>query len=109
KRGKHILKSPVAGIVTMKLLVVALQETVRRQKLRVRLAGKGYMHGRGVGLVEQRNQPVRQRGSDLIVIDVAADQQPRTGGWRERHRGLQFWIIAPAGAFIGVRPAAVED
>ena len=109
QRGQEIVKRPVAFIVPVKLLVVAQQEAVLAQKLRFRLAGKGHMHGGGVGRVAQRHQAARERGSDLLAIDAIADQQPWAGGGRKRHRGLQFWIIAPARALIGIRPAAVED
>ena len=47
----------------------------------------------------------RQR---LIAILIGADQEPRSGGRRERNRDLQLGIITPAGALIGVGPAAVE-
>ena len=109
QRGQEIVKGSVAFIVPVKLLVVTLQEAVLAQKLRFRLAGERHMHGGGVGRVAQRHQPARQRGSDPLAVDAIADQQPRAGGGREGHRGLQFWIIAPAGALIGIRPAAVED
>ena len=38
-----------------------------------------------------------------------ADQQARAGDRRERHRALQLWIIAAAGALECVGPAMVED
>ena len=109
QRGQKIVKGPVAFIVPVKLLVVALQEAVRPQKLRFRLRGEGYMHGGGVGRVAQRHQAARQRGSDPLAVDAIADQQPWAGGGGEGHRGLQFRIIASAGTLIGIRPAAVED
>ena len=109
QRGQEIVESPVAVIVPVKLLVVALQEAVLAQKLRFGLAGKGHVHGGGVGRVAQRHQSARERGSDPLAIDAVADQQPRAGGGRKGHRGLQFRIIASAGALIGIRPAAVED
>ena len=52
--------------------------------------------------------PLRQRGADALAIDAVADQQARPGRRREGNRGLQFRIIAAAGALIGVGPAAVE-
>src|SRR5580700_6492399 len=36
------------------------------------------------------------------------DQEPASGCRRERHGDLQLWIIAAAGALIGLGPAAVE-
>ena len=109
QRGQEIVERPVAGIVPVKLLVVAQQEAVPAQKLCLCLAGKRHMHGGGVGRVAQRHQPARQRGSDPLAIDAVADQQPRAGGGRKGHRSLQLRIIAAAGALIGIRPAAVED
>jgi hypothetical protein len=92
----------------VKLLVVTLQEAVRAQQFRLRLAGKSHMHGGGIGRVAERHQAARERRSDLLVIDAITDQQPRTGRGRKGHRGLKFWIIASTGALIGIRPAAVE-
>ena len=46
--------------------------------------------------------PIRSR------VDALADQQARAGRRRKGNRGLQFRIIASAGAFIGIGPAAVE-
>src|SRR2546423_11716554 len=109
QRGQEIVKSRVAFMVPVKLLVVALQEAVRPQKLRFRLAGEGDVHGGGIGRIAERLQAARERGSDLLAIDPVADQQPWTGRWRKGHRGLQLWIIASARALIGIRPAAVED
>ena len=54
-------------------------------------------------------RPRCERRPDPLAVDVAADQQARSGGGRKRHRGLQLWIIAATGALIGVGPAAVED
>ncbi len=36
------------------------------------------------------------------------DQEPASGRRRERHRDLELWIIAAAGALVGLGPAAVE-
>ena len=40
------------------------------------------------------DQPAGQRGRRCVRVDAVADQQPRSGGRRERNRGLQFRIIA---------------
>src|SRR5580700_8395317 len=37
------------------------------------------------------------------------DQEPASGRRRERHGDLELWIIAAAGALVGLGPAAVED
>ncbi len=53
-----------------------------------------------------------QAGGEALAHRVGArarrDQQPPSRGGRERHRHLEFRIIAAAGALIGVGPAGVE-
>src|SRR6266851_4889716 len=95
-------------VAPVKLLIGALEETVFSEKLRFRLARERHMGGRGLADTAERNEAARQRGADLVLVDAAAEQQARPRRRRERNRSLKFWIIAPAGALIGVGPAAVE-
>ena len=108
ERGEEVLKTPIALIAPVKLLVVALQESATGQKLRFVFGCKRHVNRRGVGRVAKPHQTARQRGADLLLIDAVTDQQPRTCRRREGHRDLQFWIVASAGALIGIGPTAVE-
>jgi len=106
--GEKILETAVTLVVPVKLLVVTLQESLGREKFPFRFAGKRHVDRRCLCQPAQRHQSARERGADTVALDAIWDQQARAGGRREWNRSLQFGIIAPAGAFIGIGPAAIE-
>ena len=93
----------------MELLVGALEEAVLGEQLPLRLAGESDVHRGSLADTAQRHQPARQRFHDVLAVNAVADQQPRSRRRRERNRNLQLRIVPPAGALIGIGPAAVED
>jgi hypothetical protein len=109
QRRQEVVEARKALIVPVELLVGALQEAVLGEQLPLGLAREGDMDGGGLADAAQRYEATRQRVHDALGVDAVADQQPRPGRGGEGNRDLELRIIAPAGALIGVRPAAVED
>ena len=60
-------------------------------------------------MLRRADQTRRQLPLHRDLIQILAHQQAGARGRRERHRRQQLWIIAPAGALIGIGPAIVED
>ena len=72
--------------------------------------------GRKVTCTEEARRPLAKRdqpcGESLlrpVRVRAGPHQQPRSASRRERHRDLQFGIIAAAGTLISVGPALIED
>ena len=90
----------------VKLDIHALAATGGRPARSNPASGRNVMCDGACSLV--RSQSVR-KPSASSVGSIVSREQSGAGRRRERHRDLELWIIAPAGALESIRPAMVED
>ena len=57
---------------------------------------------------QSSTRPPASAWRDFAGMRTGPHQEPAAGRRRERHRDLQFRVIAAAGMRIGLRPAVVE-
>ena len=97
-----------AVILPMKLLIVALQISEPAEQA---VFGSVANVTWTPEAPESPHNSIRPRPSarGRRRIGSVTDQEPAAGRRRERHRHLEFGIVAAAGALIGVGPAAIED
>ena len=108
KRGEEIVERGVAGIFPVKLLVGALQKAAFAEEFAFRLGGEGDVNAGSLIEPAELEQARGERLTGGVGMRAWLDQEPASGHRRERHRDLELWIIAAAGALIGLGPAAVE-
>ena len=108
KRAEEIIERGVAGIFPVELLVGALQKAALAEELEFRLGGEGDVNARRVIEPAELDQARGKRLAGGVGVGAGLDQKPASGCRRERHGDLQLWIIAAAGALVGLGPAAVE-
>src|SRR4029077_13373865 len=105
ERGEEFIETAVVRILPVELLVGAAQEAAFAEELAFRFGGEGDVNAGSLVDPAELDQACGER----LAGDIGArlDQEAASGGRRERHGDLEFWIIVAAGALIGLVPSAV--
>ncbi len=105
ERGEEIVEAGIIMVLPVELGAGAHQPSRCLEPVQLRRLDKGHV---------RRGEPVLvghglDRGDQRRRKRFVAQQQPRPGDGRERHRNLQLGIILPARLLPGIGPAMVED
>ena len=102
-------KRRIAGVLPMKLLIGALQESEFAEETEFRLGRKGDVNaGCVVDAGKARSGRRPAPGGRLGAAGPGRTRSRASGRRRERHGDLELRIVAAAGALISLGPAAVE-
>src|SRR6516162_2137595 len=93
----------------MKLLIRALQEPEVAKKTEFRFGREGDVNARGSVDTAQFDQTASERAACLLRPRTRTHQEAPPCRRRERHRDLQFRVIAPARLCVSFRPAVIKD
>ncbi len=109
ERVEEVVEVAIALVDEVELPVGARQIAVFGKLLLLGFSGEGDVQRGGAELGGQRGAGGGEQRAVLAGVAARPDQQAPAGHRREGHRRLELGIVAPAGAFIGVGPAVVED
>src|SRR5690625_1611826 len=86
-----------------------LQKTGLAEVLPLVLSGEGDMEAGDIMLARYFLQTRNQQRTNARLFRSRMNQQTRAGDRGEGNAALEFGIVIAAGAFIGIRPAPVEN
>jgi hypothetical protein len=89
--------------------VRALEKATPAEELPFRLGQEGRVDRGRFRTPAHFDQRIGQRRAHRVGLRTGTHQKAAAGCRREWHRDLKFWVVAAAGALIGVGPAVVED
>ena len=106
---EEVVEAAIALVEPVELNAGALQQPGLAHQVELVFGGEGDVQRGDAGLVAEPDAGGEQRRLHRLRLGPRRRQQARPGHRRERDRGLELGVVAPAGALERVRPAVVED